>query len=282
LEGLTAEKTKTGDKFELSEQKPRIPKRPIWSGSITIGLVSIPVKLYSMIFSKEFSFRFLHKQDGQPLKYQRVCTRDNKVIPWEDTVRGYEISKNEFIVFTNEELKAARPESDQRIRIDRFVNFLEIDPVYFDKSYILVPDGKSSDAYNLLYTALNNSARAGVGRITLRTKEYPVLLHPYKKALVLTELRYSYEVANPRDLEELKKLKEPSKAELELATKIIKDLSGEFDITEYKDRYAEKIEELMKKKMKGETITVEKPVKEEEAKELMVALKQTLEQLKKK
>lgn len=266
----------------MSEQKPRIPKRPIWSGSITIGLVNVPVKLYSMIFEKEFSFRFLHKQDGQPLKYQRVCTRDDKVIPWEDTVRGYEISKNEFIVFTNEELKAARPESDQRIRIDRFVNFLSIDPVYFDKSYALVPDKKSSDAYNLLYTALNNSAKAGVGRITLRTKEYPVLLHPYKKALVLTELRYNYEVGNPDDLEELKKLKEPSKAELELATKIIKDLSGEFDITEYKDRYADKIEELIKKKMKGETITFEKPVKEEEARELMVALKETLEQLKKK
>jgi DNA end-binding protein Ku len=265
----------------LSEQKPRIPKRPIWSGSITIGLVNVPVKLYGMIFEKEFSFRFLHKQDGQPLKYQRVCTRDDKVIPWEDTVRGYEIGQNEFIVFTNEELKAARPESDQRIRIDRFVNFLSIDPVYFDRSYVLVPD-KSNDAYNLLYTALNSSARAGVGRITLRTKEYPVLLHPYKKALVLTELRYNYEVANPNDLEELKKLKEPSKAELDLATKIIKDLSGDFDITEYRDRYAERIQELIKKKMKGEKITVEKPVKEEEAKELMVALKETLEQLKKK
>ncbi len=266
----------------MSDQKPRIPKRPIWSGSITIGLVNVPVKLYSMIFEKEFSFRFLHKQDGQPLKYQRVCTRDDKVIPWEDTVRGYEVSKNEFIVFTGEELKAARPESDQRIRIDRFVNFLEIDPVYFDRSYALVPDKKSGDAYSLLYTALHTSGKAGIGRVTLRTKEYPVLLHPYKKALVLTELRYNYEVGNPDDLEELKNMKEPSKAELELANKIIKDLSGEFDITEYKDRYAQKIEDLIKKKMKGETITVEKPVKEEEAKELMVALKQTLEQLKKK
>jgi DNA end-binding protein Ku len=123
--------------------------------------------------------------------------------------------------------------------------------------------------------------KAAVGKITLRTKEYPVLVHPYKGALVLTTLRYADEVADPTDLEELKELKEPNKEQLDLAKRIITDLSGEFEIGDYRDKYREKIEELVEKKLKGETIVVEKPVKEE-AKELMTALQETLKQLKKK
>jgi DNA end-binding protein Ku len=260
--------------------QPQISKRPIWSGRITIGLVNVPVKLYAMIFDKSIAFRFLHKQDGQPLKYERVCTREDKVVPWEDTVRGYEVAKNQFVIFEKEELKAARPDSDQRIRVDKFVDFLSVDPIYLDKSYVLSPD-KSEDAYSLLLSALRGMGKAGVGRITLRTKEYPVLVHAYKGALVMTTLHYAYEVADPTSIEELKELKEPGKEQMLLAERIISDLSGEFDITEYKDTFKEKVEDLIAKKLKGETIIIQKPMKEE-AKELMVALQETLKQLKEK
>ncbi len=251
--------------------------RPIWSGSIAIGLVNVPVKLYTMIRDRAFSFRFLHNEDGQPLKYERVCTRDNKVIDWKDTVKGYEIRKNEFIVFKKEELDAIRPESDQRIRLEKFISLLSIDPIYFEKSYVLVPD-RSEEAYSLLMTVIRQEGKAGMGKITLRTKEYPVIVYEYKGALVLTTLRYANEVTNPRDLEELTKLKKPQKNELELAEKIIKELSGEFDITEYRDGYREKIEKLIEMKMKGEVIVAEVP-KKEEVKELMVALQETIKQL---
>lgn len=264
----------------MEEEETRTSKGSIWSGAITIGLVNVPVKLRTMIFDKSVAFRFLHKTDGSPVKYQKVCVKEDKVIPWNEVERGYEIGKDEFVVLTNEELKAARPESNQRIRIDKFIDYLSIDPVYFDRSYILSPD-KNSDAYSLLMAALERTGKAGVGRITLRTKEYPVLVHPYKRALILTTLRYSYEVAEPGELEEIKDLKEPKKEELDLAKKIIQDLSGEFNIAEYQDSFKQKIQELLKKKVKGETIKVEKPVKEE-AKELMVALQETLKQLKKK
>jgi DNA end-binding protein Ku len=123
--------------------------------------------------------------------------------------------------------------------------------------------------------------KAGAGRITLRTKEYPVLVHAYQNSLVLTTLRYAYDVANPNNFEELKGLKTPNKTELDLAVKIITDLSGEFDIEEYEDNYRRKVEELIEKKLKGETIVVEKPV-QEEAKGLMVALRETLKQLENK
>lgn len=260
--------------------KAPVSRRPIWSGTITIGLINVPVKLYAMIYDRGIAFHFLHKLDGQPLKYQRVCTKDNKVVPWEEVAKGYEVAKKEFVVFEKKELDAAKPESDKRIRVDKFVDYFSIDPIYFSTSYVLLPD-KSDDAYSLLLEALQKKGKACAGRITLRTKEYPVVVHPYKGSLVLTTLRYAYDVVDPKQFEELKKLKEPEKTELDLATKIIADLSGEFDIAEYKDRYKEKVEELIKKKIKGETIVAEKPVKEE-AKELMVALRETLKQLEKK
>jgi DNA end-binding protein Ku len=262
------------------EKESKVPRRPIWTGSLAIGLVNVPVKVYPMIYDRGISFRFLHKTDGHPLKYQKVCTKDNKVIPWEEVAKGYEVTKNEYVIFDKEELEAVKPESDKRIRLDRFVDYFAVDPVYFDRSYVLMPD-KSADAYSLLLTAFEKKGKAGVGRITLRTKEYPALVHAYKNALVLTTLRYAYDVVDPRGFEELQKLKEPEKAELDLAVKIVTDLSGEFDITEYKDSYKQKVEELIKKKLKGQTVTPEKPV-QEEVKGLMVALRDTLKQLEKK
>jgi DNA end-binding protein Ku len=262
------------------KMKVPVPRRPIWTGSITIGLVNLPVKMYPMIYDRGISFRFLHKLDGQPLRYERVCTKDEKIIPWEEVVKGYEVAKKEYVIFDKEELDAVKPESDKRIRVDKFVDYFSIDPVYFHTSYILMPD-KSNDAYSLLLTTLQKKGKAGAGRITLRTKEYPAIVHAYKDSLVLTTLRYAYDVVDPHGFEELKELKEPAKTELELAVKIIADLSGEFDITEYEDRYRQKVEELIAKKLKGEKVIVEKPA-EEEVKGLMVALRETLKQLEKK
>jgi len=265
---------------ETPQQAP-VPKRPMWSGSLTIGLINVPIKLYPMIYDRGISFHFLHKTDGQPLKYERVCTKDGKIVPWAEVVKGYEVTKNQYIIFDKKELDAMKPESDRRIRIDKFIDYFSIDPIYFHTSYILMPD-KSNDAYSLLLTALKKKGKACAGRITLRTKEYPAIVHAYKDALVLTTLRYAYDVADPQSLEEAKKLKEPDKSELELAVKIVTDLSGEFDITVYRDQYREKVEELIQKKLKGERIVVEKPVVKEEAKELMTALRETLKQLEKK
>ena len=125
------------------------PSRSIWSGNITIGLVNVPVKLFSMIYDKGIAFHFLHKTDGQPLKYVKMCTKDDKIVPWNEVVRGYEVAKNEYITFDQKELNEAKPESDRRIRISKFVDYFSVDPVYFDRTYALLPD-KSKDAYGLL------------------------------------------------------------------------------------------------------------------------------------
>jgi DNA end-binding protein Ku len=272
------QKTQESTEQTQTEKKSAVaPSRSIWSGSITIGLVNVPVKLYSMIYDKGVSFHFLHKTDGQPLKYVKMCTKDEQIVPWNEVARGIEVAKNDYIIFDKTELDAAKPESDRRIRISKFVDYFSVDPVYFDRTYALLPD-KSKDAYSLLLSALQRTNKAGAARITLRTKEYPALLHPYKGALVLTTLRYAYDVVNPADFEALQKLSEPQKAELDLAVKIVSDLSGEFDISEFEDTYQKKVQALIAQKMKGEKITVEKPP-EEAARGLMVALRETLRQL---
>lgn len=248
--------------------------RPIWSGNLTIGLVNVPVRLHTMVRDRSFSFRLLHREDGQPLKYERVCTRDGKVISWQDTVRGYEVRKGEYVVIEPDELKAFLPESDRKIRIEKFVYYLSLDPVYFETPYVLTPD-RSEEAYGLLVTALQDLGRAAVGRITLRTKEYPVVVHVYQGGLVLTTLRYADEVTVPHAFSELASLPGPKDAELALAKRIISDLSGDFSIGDYHDTYRDSVEALVKKKMAGEKVVYEKP-HPEEAKELMDALKETI------
>ena len=257
-----------------------VPRRSIWSGTITIGLVNVPVKLFSMVYDKGIAFHFLHKVDGQPLKYVKMCTRDDKIVPWNEVIRGYEVSKNEYVTLDQKELDAVKPESDNRIRISKFVDYFSVDPVYFDTTYALMPD-KNKEAYTLLLRALEKKNKAGAGRITLRTKEYPALLHAYKGALVLTALRYAYDVVNPQNFEDIHKLKEPEKAELDMAMKIITELSGDFDINEFEDTYKKRVEELIAQKLKGEKIHVEKP-QEVQAKSLMTALRETIKQLEQK
>lgn len=261
----------------MSALNAKPSSRSIWSGRISIGLVNVPVRLYTMIKDQSFSFKYVRREDACPLKYERVCVNDQEVVPWSDVGRGVEVRKGEFVVFTKEELDAIRPESNKKISIQKFVKLDEVDRIYFDKSYILAPD-KSDDSYSLFLDAISDKGRAGVGRFTLRTKEYPVLIYPYRDALVLTTLRYADEIVDPKAMDNLKELPEPSKQELDLAKKIIDNLVGDFDITEYSDSFREKVEELLKKKMKGETIVVEQP-KAEEAHDLMTSLQETLEQL---
>ena len=253
--------------------------RSIWSGRISIGLVNVPVKLYSMIKNKSFSFKFVRKEDACPLKYERVCTFDQEVVPWSEVGRAVEVRKGEFVVFEKEELDALRPESNKKINIDKFIPLDQVDRILFEKSYILAPD-KSEDSYSLLLKAFKTKDMAGVGRFTLRTKEYPAIVYPYRDALILSTLLYGDEVVDPKSVKDLQELREPTDVELDLALKIMDNLTGDFDITQYRDTYREKVEALLEKKMKGETIRVEEP-KTEEVKDIMTALQQTLAQLQK-
>jgi DNA end-binding protein Ku len=253
--------------------------RSIWGGRISIGLVNVPVKIYTMIKEQRFSFKYVRKEDACPLKYERVCTFDEEVVPWSEVGRAIEVRKGEYVVFEKEELDALRQESNQKITVDKFISLNEVDTIFFDKSYILAPD-KSEDSYSLLLKTLLIKKMAAVGKFTLRTKEYLVLVYPYKNALVLTTLRYGNEIVDPQAVKEITEIKEPSAEELELAEKIVENLTSSFDITDYQDSYTENVKKLLEKKMKGEIIKVEEP-RTEEVKDLMIALQETLAQMRK-
>jgi DNA end-binding protein Ku len=231
-----------------------------------------------MTVDRSFPFHLLHREDHQPIRYERICSRDGTVVPWEETVKGYEFRKGHFVEIERDEIAAAMPESDRKIHIEKFVHYLGLDPMYFSRSYLLAP-GRDPEAYRLLTAAFEREGKAGVGRFTLRTREYPVVIHAYHGGLVLTTLRYADEVLLPSSFPEILAGTIPPKRDLDLAARIIADLTGDFAITDFHDRARDNIEQLIRKKMAGETFVVEKP-QEAEHRALQEALAETLARLK--
>lgn len=268
-----------GDGEQPSDGSPpsALP-RTTWSGSLRIGLVNIPVKALSLIRDRRISFRMLHKSCKTPISFKRIC-QEGEEVSLADIIYGYPLDKSKYVLLEKKEIDSARPDSKNTILLDRFVNFFEIDPHYFDTTYLLLPD-RSEEAYSLMRAIMEKTGRAGLGKITFRSKERLVLVHYYRKAIVATTLRYDGEIMNPHIFPALQDLAEPGEKELALAAQIIESLSGELDLTGYKDQYREKIEALVKSKMEGTVIIPEKKRARPAAKSLMEALRQTAESLK--
>ena len=269
---------KTPDETSVEAPSADAPPRTTWSGSLRIGLVNIPVKALLMTKDVRISFRMLHRSCKTQISNKRFC-QEGEEVTLADIVYGYPLGKDQYAVLEKKEIEAARPESKNTIALDRFVNFFEIDPHYFEKTYLLLPD-KSEEAYSLLRTVMEKTAKAAIGRISLRSRERPVLVHYYRQAVVATTLRYPEEVLDPENYQAIRDLPEPQEKELELALEIIKSLSGELDLSSYRDQYKERIEALVRSKMAG---TVEVPEKKKTgpaAKSLMEALRLTAESLK--
>ena len=280
------------DVVQLAEEKPEktpdgtaveapsadAPPRTTWSGNIRIGLVNIPVKALLMTRDVRISFRMLHRSCKTAISFKRFCQEGDEVT-LADIVYGYPLGKNRYAVLEKKEIEAARPESKNTIALDRFVNFFEIDPHYFEKTYLLLPD-RSEEAYSLLRSVMEKTAKAAIGRISLHSRERPVLVHYYRQAVVATTLRYPEEVLDPQSYQAIRDLPEPQEKELELAMEIIKSLSGELDLSSYRDQYKERIETLVKSKMTGTVEVPEKKKTRPAAKSLMEALRLTAESLK--
>ena len=257
---------------------PTHPPEPPVSGSLRIGLVNIPVKALLMTRDVRVSFRMLHRSSKTQISNKRFC-QEGEEVTLADIVYGYSLGKDRYAVLEKKEIEAARPESKNTIVLDRFVNFFEIDPHYFEKTYLLFPD-KSEEAYSLLRTVMEKTAKAAIGRISLRSRERPVLVHYYRQAVVATTLRYPEEVLEPENYQAIRDLPEPQEKEQELALEIIKSLSGELDLSSYHDQYKERIEALVRSKMAGTVAVPEKKKTRPAAKSLMEALRLTAESLK--
>jgi DNA end-binding protein Ku len=252
--------------------------RAIWSGSLSIGLVNIPVKAVPITRDKRIHFRMLHRKCQTPIHYSRVCEEGDDV-PADEIVYGFRLAKGRYILFEKSELNDVRPESSDQIELDRFVNFFQMDPHYFDRTYLLKPDG-SENAYSLLRAVMEKTGKAAMGRMTISAKEHIVLVHYYQEAIVATTLRYPDEVLNPSQFPELKGLPEPSEKELSLAKEIVEKLTGELDLSQYHDGYKERIEALVESKMGKEVVLPKAKKGKPEARSLMEALRETAESFK--
>jgi DNA end-binding protein Ku len=225
--------------------------RPIWKGALSFGLVNIPVQLYSAVRAGEkVSFRLLHRTDNSPVRYERVCQKEDEVVPWSDIVKGYEYTKGKFVVLTDDDFKAAALESSKLIEILDFVAADEIDPRYFETPYYLLP-GKGGDrAYALLRDALRESGRIGIGKVILREAQHLAALEVIGDALVLTMMRFAGELA---DLSEFRfpKSEPVRRQEMAMARQLIDHLSGEWDPEKYTDEYRDNLMKIIAGKLKG-------------------------------
>ena len=251
--------------------------RAIASATVSFGLVSIPVKLYSSgESSTPIQFNMLHKKCGSRLKQQYICSQDGEKVERADTVKGYEFSKGQYVTFSEEELKALEAKATQTIEITEFLPTSKVDPIHFDKSYYLGPDKGGDRAYQLLAKALNKSGRSALAKYAARGKQYLVLIRPFDRGLVMQQLRYHDEI---RAFSEVPLGDADVKApELKLALQIVDQaVSDTFRPKDYEDDVRKGIEQAIQRKVEGQEITAE-PAVEPKAQviDLMEALKASL------
>ena len=253
--------------------------RPIWSGSISFGLVTIPVRLFTAVREKRLHFRTLHDQDKVPLKQKMYCPADGKEVHPEHTVKGYEIEKDRFVVIRQDELESARPKGTKAIEIQDFVELEEIDPLFFDRPYYVAPKPEGAKPYKLLLEAMERTKKVGIARVVMWNKEYLAALRPLDGALVLETMHFNDEVVKMDTVPGVEVKAKVDDRELKMATQLIDSLSTDFKPAKYKDEYREQVMEIIERKAAGEEIHTA-PTREEKgagrATNLMAALEASL------
>ncbi len=255
--------------------------RAIWSGSISFGLLNVPVKLYSAVSKQTVRFRELREGDGSRVKHKRVAESDGKEVPYEKIVKGYEYAPDQYVVLTKDELSDLEPQRSRTIEIQDFVDLDDIDPIYFEQPYYLGPDKGAARAYALLVQAMKESHKVAIARFVLRNKEHLAAIRPMDDVLTLTTMRFHDEVTSPGDLDEVfdeEKPKKPEAREIKMATQLIDSLTGEFKPNSYRDEYREELLDLLEKKAAGKEVVsapTEEP-KPTKAPDLMAALEESL------
>ncbi len=249
--------------------------RAMWKGAISFGLVTIPVAVYPATEEKSLRFNQLHAKDGGRIRNKRVCSVCEGEVPYEEIVKGYEYEKDRYVTLTDEELDAVPVRSSRTIDIERFVDLEEIDPIYFKKSYYLVPEEVGAKAYALLREAMSRDGKVGIAKVSFRDKEHLATLRFRGKAFVLETMFWPDEI---REAEGVEVEAEVRPQEVEMARQLIESLSGPFEPTAYRDEYREKLLGIVERKIAGEEITVAAEAEApERVVDLMEALKRSVE-----
>lgn len=253
----------------------------LWSGSLSFGLVNVPVVLYSAVRDRGVRFNQLHEPDGSPIETRRICAHEDKEVPWEEIAKGYELEDGRWVLLSDADLESAAPRKTRTIDIECFVEEQEIDPVYLDRPYLLVPENESAArAYALLSEAMRDSGKVALGRFVLRAKEHLVSIRPRADLLTLTTMRFHDEVRSSVEIaEEIDGAAVPTQEQIENAMAIIEELEVPFDPTRYRDEHRAHLERIIKRKQKGQKISVpaaKAPKPTPTAPDLMGALEQSL------
>src|SRR5258708_3178073 len=234
--------------------------RPTWTGTLTCGLVAIPVTMHSAVRSKErISFRMLHKEDLSPIKFERICEAEGEPVPWNEIVKGYEYKKGKFIVLTEEDFKAAAVESSKTIEIFGFVDGEEIDPRYFETPYFLLPGKSAEKPYALLREAIRKTGKVGIGQVIMRTNSYHLVsIRTDGEALTLEIMRFADELVDDSTFS-FPSSDSVRPQELKMAEQLVENLAEPFDPTKYHDEYRANLRKIINAKMKGKKIEDDEP-----------------------
>ena len=252
--------------------------RALWKGSIAFGLVNIPVELHTAVRDSRPHFRMLHAEDKSPVRFERVCQREDKPVAWEELVKGYEYQRGHFVVLTKEDFKAAALEKSRTVDIRSFVKPDEIDDRFFESAYFLVPPKGGERAYALLREAIRETGLVGIATIVLRDAQHLAALEVAGDAMVLTLMRYAEELVDVGEYH-FPKVTDVRKPELQMARMLVENLAGEWDPSQYKDEYRENLMKIIKAKLKGKEAHLVEHAEPRSAEvvDLMERLRQSLE-----
>ncbi|HJZ72306.1 MAG TPA: Ku protein [Vicinamibacterales bacterium] len=253
--------------------------RALWKGSISFGLVNIPIELHTAVRNHRPKFRMLHAKDKAPVRFERVCVRDGQPVAWEDLVKGYEYAKGHFVVLTKEDFRAAALEKTRTVDIIDFVKAEEIDDRFFETPYYLVPAKGGERAYALLREAISESGRIGIAKFILRDAQHLAAVEVIEKAIVLSVMRFADELVDV-DQFDFPTVSGVRKAELDMAKALVNSLAADWDPTKYTDQYRENLLRIIQGKMKGKRVELEPATEARQAEvvDLMERLRRSLEQ----
>lgn len=255
----------------------------VWTGYLTFGLISMPVRLFSGARGSRVSFNMLHREDHARVKQQMVCSEDGKVISRDEIVKGYEFRKGEYVVIEPDEIKKIEPKTAKAMEILEFVPADQIDPLYFESSYYLMPEEAGKRPYALLQKALEESEYVAIAKLAMHNREYTVFLRPFKKGMMLHTMYYKDEVREVEGFDDATKDVQVKDAEVKVAHQLIEALAADWDPKKYYDTFEENLKQLIKARLEGkEVIPIDRPAKPGKVVDLMAALKQSLNQMDKK
>jgi DNA end-binding protein Ku len=251
--------------------------RSIWNGTITFALIAVPVKVHTAVDDDTIHFHQVHASDGAPIKHKRICSKEDKEVPFEEVAKGYEVKRGEYVLLDQQEIDAAAGELAHRIALDEFVCQEDIDPVFYDRTYYLGAREDGEDAYRLLHDALAKSDRAGVGRWVFHNREYLVAIRSLDSVLALHTMRFADELVPAKDLDVPRPSRKPTKQEMKMAGSLVESLHDAFDPKKFRNTYRKRVLDLIQRKAKGEKIELPEPEESESPDDLMAALEASVD-----